>query len=61
MLVKIDPNGNELSAQTFGGAGCDEAFAIARTTDGHYVLAGNTSSSGAGGVDGWTVKVGDLD
>jgi len=60
-LVKIDPTGNVLSAQTFGGAGCDEAFAIARTSDGKYVMAGNTSSSGAGGVDGWTVKVEDLD
>ncbi len=60
LLVKIDPTGIELGSQTLGGAGCDEAFAITRTIDGNYVVVGNTSSSGAGGVDGWTVKVHDL-
>lgn len=59
-LVKIDPSGMELGSQAIGGTSCDEAFAMTRTTDGNYVVAGNTSSSGAGGVDGWTVKVHDL-
>lgn len=59
-LVKIDSNGMVLGSQAFGGPSCDEAFAITRTADGHYVMAGNTASSGAGGVDAWTVKVRDL-
>lgn len=59
-LIKINSSGLMLSSQTIGGADCDEAFAVTRTTDGHYVVAGNTASWGAGGVDTWVVKVRDF-
>lgn len=41
----------------FGGSSDDAFNAIAQTPDGGYILAGSTSSSGAGGTDIFVVKV----
>jgi hypothetical protein len=44
-------------AKTFGGAGSDEAYDIQATSDGGYIVAGQTNSSGAGGLDMYLVKL----
>jgi hypothetical protein len=44
-------------AATYGGTEADQANAIQQTSDGGYILAGYTSSSGAGGQDAWLVKL----
>ncbi len=55
-LVKTDANGNELWSRTFGGTDCDEAWSVQETSDGGYILAGNTMSFGAGERDMYLVK-----
>jgi hypothetical protein len=42
--------------QTYGGTENDYAFALVRTSDGGYALAGFTYSFGAGERDFWLVK-----
>ena len=56
-LVKTDSNGNKQWSKTFGGAGNDVAASVQQTSDGGYILAGETESYGAGGDDFWLIKV----
>ena len=55
-LVKTDPNGDTVWTRTFGGAGWDEGTMGQETSDGGFILAGQTASSGAGQTDLWLVK-----
>lgn len=55
-LAKTDSSGNMLWNRTYGGTGDDDAWSIERTDDGFLVLAGWTSSFGAGSGDFWVVK-----
>jgi len=55
--VKLDASGNVLWQKLYGGAGYDSALAVRATSDGGYVLAGHTSSFGAGNRDAWIVKL----
>lgn len=55
-LVKTDTNGVKEWEKTFGGTGDEQAVSLIQTTDGGYLLAGFTSSYGAGGDDIWLVK-----
>lgn len=55
-LVKTDTNGNALWAKMFGGAGNDDAHSVRQTSDGGYIIAGDTGSFGAGGSDMYLVK-----
>ena len=57
-LVRADANGDSLWSRTFGGSGQDECRSVQQTTDGGYILGGNTSSYGAGSWDFWLVKTG---
>jgi len=47
-LVKTDTSGNQLWSRTFGGNSSDICYSVQETSDGGYILAGSTSSFGAG-------------
>jgi len=55
-LIKTDANGNVSWAKTYGGTGNDHAFSIQQTSDGGYIVAGETRSFGAGSWDVFLVK-----
>lgn len=55
-LMKIDSAGNEEWSGYYGGDGSDAAYAIEQTQDGNFVMAGHTSSYGAGSFDVWLLK-----
>jgi TolB-like protein len=55
-LVKTDANGNVQWAKTYGGTWWEQARSVQRTSDGGYILAGTTTSFGAGGNDILLIK-----
>ncbi|HEY50369.1 MAG TPA: PKD domain-containing protein [Dehalococcoidia bacterium] len=54
-LVKTDASGNVTWDSVFGASGFDHGYAVDQTTDGGYIIAGTTTSYGAGG-DFYLVK-----
>ena len=59
-LVRIDSVGDTLWTRTYGGGSQDYAYDMDATTDGGYILAGGTMSSGAGSWDLFLVKTDSL-
>ena len=55
-LVKADPAGEEEWSRTYGGPGNDRCWSLIRTADGGFLLAGETTSTGAGEQDCWLVR-----
>lgn len=55
-LVKIDSDGDTMWTRTYGGTGSDFAYSVQQTLDGGYIVAGGTSSFGAGDMDYYLVK-----
>ncbi|NQS97793.1 MAG: hypothetical protein HQ591_05010 [candidate division Zixibacteria bacterium] len=49
-LIKTDANGDEIWNQTYGGSNYENGYDIQQTSDGGYVIAGNTSSATFGYV-----------
>ncbi len=56
-VLKLDGNGDIQWQKTYGGDDEDEAVGIQQTTDGGYVVAGETRSFGAGAWDVWILKL----
>lgn len=56
-LMRTDENGDSLWTRTYGGSGDDQAYSVAKTSDGNYIVAGWTSSFGAGSYDAYLLKM----
>jgi len=57
LLIKTDSEGRAVWSRIFGGANRDHLPSVEPAIDGGYILAGETSSFGAGGLDAWLIKV----
>jgi len=55
-LIKTDPQGNKLWEKVYGGEYADTARAVQETSDGGYIVLGETSSFGAGAEDVYLIK-----
>ncbi len=56
-LVRTDSNGIEQYNRSYGGTEDESAYALLQTADDSFVIAGVTSTYGAGGDDMWFVKI----
>ncbi len=63
LVIKIDLNGGILWQKTYGGSNVDECKKIIKTSDGGYLLGGNSRSSDGdlnnnnGELDVWVLKI----
>jgi hypothetical protein len=60
VILIAQPAPDTLWTRTFGGAGDDSVSVMRRTCDGGFVIAGYTTSFGAGGKDMYVVKTDSL-
>jgi uncharacterized delta-60 repeat protein len=56
-VLKLNSTGGIQWQKTYGGSGDDYAWSVQQTSDGGYIVAGYTNSSGAGGFDFWVLKL----
>ncbi len=56
-VLKLNADGNVTWQNTYGGSGEDKALSIQETSDGGFIVAGYTSSYGAGNYDYWVLKL----
>ena len=55
-LIRIDAGGDTLWTRTYGGLNNEEGWSVQPTADSGYIIAGVTSSYGAGGGDVYLIK-----
>jgi len=55
-LLKTDSNGDSLWMKTYGGIYDERAFALEKTSDGGFIIAGYTATFGAGYFDFYLVR-----
>ncbi|WP_430410582.1 hypothetical protein [Kordia sp.] len=66
-VVKLNNTGDLIWQQSYGGSGIEIGYDIAKTTDGNYIVAGDTRSSDGnianlkGSSDFWVIKISDTD
>ena len=56
-VLKLDANGIIQWQNRYGGSGDDIAYSVRQTSDGGYIVAGETTSFGAGGADAFMLKI----
>jgi hypothetical protein len=64
-IIKLDKDGNEQWQKTIGGKGDDQLYVVHTTSDGNYMLGGNSNSesgddkrsSNQSGTDFWVIKI----
>ncbi len=56
-IVKLDTLGNVKWTKTIGGGGNERAWEIITLSDGNLLIVGQSNSYGAGGTDGYVVKI----
>lgn len=56
-VFKLDVAGVVSWQRAYGGPRWDQAHSVEQTSDGGYVVAGETGSFGAGGSDAWVLKL----
>lgn len=56
-VLKLDASGNIEWDQNFGGSQRDEAFSIAKTQSGGYVVVGESNNTSSGSFDYYVVKM----
>jgi hypothetical protein len=55
-LVKTNASGDTIWAKTYGGANADVGWSVQQTSDGGYIIVGQTASFGAGYSDVYLIK-----
>ncbi len=55
-LIRTNAKGDIIWTKTHGGSGTDDGCSVQQTSDGGYIIAGTTSSFGAGHADVYLIK-----
>jgi predicted secreted protein len=55
-LIRTDATVDTLWTRTYGGSGGEAGWSVQETSDGGFIMAGYTSSFGAGGDDVWLIR-----